>query len=54
MITKLRGVNGCLGSLLVRFMREKWACGDKAVQLSVGAGIVPNNRKRGGIYELDV
>jgi hypothetical protein len=28
--------------------------GDKAVQLSVGAGIVPNNRKRGEIHELDV
>ena len=27
--------------------------GDKAVELSVGAGIVPNNRKRRGIYELD-
>ena len=33
--------------------RGGWA-GDKAVEVSVGAGIVPNNRKRGEIHELDV
>lgn len=40
MITKLGSEDGCLGSLLVRFMREKWACGDIGVEVSVGNGIV--------------
>jgi hypothetical protein len=29
------------------------SAGDKAVWVSVGAGIVPNNQIKGGIHELD-
>ena len=32
--------------------RGDWA-GDNSAAMSVEAGIVPNNRKRRGIYELD-
>ncbi len=54
--------NGCVWGAWKRAVvgvseRVVWAVlgtGDKAVQLSVRAGIVPNNRKRGEIHELDV
>ena len=39
-ITKLGSEDGCLGSLLGGFMRDKWACGDIGLDVSVGNGIV--------------
>ena len=34
--------------------RLEIGAGDNSVVVSVGTGIVPNNRKRGGTHELDV
>ena len=41
------------GGLGWRGVCANLSAGDKAVWVSVGAGIVPNNQIKGGIHELD-